>query len=59
MRKIAEFVKEVKSEVSKVTWSTRKETSTTTMAILFMVFLAALFFMFVDWIFASFMKLIF
>ena len=59
MRKITEFVKEVKSEVSKVTWSTRKETSTTTMAILFMVFLAALFFMFVDWIFASFMKLIF
>ena len=59
MRKITEFVKEVKSEVSKVTWSTRKETLTTTMAILFMVFLAALFFLFVDWIFASFMKLIF
>ena len=59
MKKINEFLNEVKSEVSKVTWPTRKETLMTTGAILFMVFLAALFFLFVDWFFSSLIKLIF
>ena len=56
MKKVIEFVREVKSEVSKVTWPGRKETMTTTAAILFMVFLAAIFFLFIDWIFASLIK---
>ena len=38
MKKVNEFVKEVKSEMSKVTWATRKETMTTTLAVFFMVF---------------------
>ena len=59
MKKITEFVKEVKTEISKVTWSNRKETMMTTISIIFMVFLAALFFLFVDWIFSSIIKIIF
>ena len=44
MKKVSEFVKEVKSEMTKVTWATRKETMTTTLAVFVMVFIAALFF---------------
>ena len=59
MKKVNEFIKEVKSEVSKVTWPGRKETTMTTISILFMVFLAAIFFLFIDWIFSVLMKFIF
>jgi preprotein translocase subunit SecE len=59
MKKINEFIREVKSEVSKVTWPNRKETTMTTISILFMVLLAAFFFMFIDWIFSSLIKLFF
>ena len=58
MKKVNEFVKEVKSEMSKVTWATRKETMTTTLAVFFMVFIAALFFLLIDWIFSSLIKVI-
>ena len=59
MKKVNEFVKEVKSEMTKVTWATRKETMTTTLAVFFMVFIAALFFLLIDWIFSFLMKVIF
>ena len=58
MKKVNEFVKEVKSEMTKVTWATRKETMTTTLAVFFMVFIAALFFLLIDWIFSSLIKVI-
>jgi len=58
MKKVSEFVKEVKSEMSKVTWATRKETMTTTLAVFVMVFIAALFFLLIDWIFSSLIKVI-
>jgi preprotein translocase subunit SecE len=44
----AQFVRNVKSEVSKVVWPTRKETITTTILVFLMVFLSALFFFVVD-----------
>ena len=44
----AQYVREVIGEVKKVTWPTRKETTVTTIMVLIMVFLAALFFMVVD-----------
>tara|TARA_B100000686_G_C16589955_1_gene862782 strand:+ start:896 stop:1078 length:183 start_codon:yes stop_codon:yes gene_type:complete len=59
LKKINEFINETKSEVSKVTWPKKKETLMTSLAILFMVILAAFFFLFIDWIFSSFIKLIF
>lgn len=43
-----EFVQEVRQEVSKVTWPTWKEVWVTTLMVLVMVTLAALFFLLVD-----------
>lgn len=44
----AQFIREVRQEVSKVTWPTRKETMVTTGMVFVMVILAALFFFVVD-----------
>lgn len=43
------FLQEVRAETAKVTWPTRKETTITTVLVLFMVLLASLFFVVVDW----------
>ena len=43
-----EFLQQVLTEVSKVTWPTRKETVITTIMVLVMVIAAALFFLAVD-----------
>ncbi|MGE0714986.1 MAG: preprotein translocase subunit SecE [Alphaproteobacteria bacterium] len=45
-----EFVRQVRQEVAKVTWPTRKETGITTLMVFVMVFLAAIFFLVVDWL---------
>jgi preprotein translocase subunit SecE len=42
------FMQEVRQEVAKVTWPTRKEVSITTLMVLIMVALASLFFLLVD-----------
>ena len=47
-----EFIRQVRQEMSKVTWPTRKETTVTTIMVLIMVFAAALFFFVVDQILA-------
>ena len=47
-----QFVREVRQEVSKVTWPTRKETAITTGMVFLMVVLAAVFFFLVDQILA-------
>ncbi|MEG3620312.1 preprotein translocase subunit SecE [Magnetovibrio sp. PR-2] len=44
----AKFVQEVRSETSKVTWPTRKETTISTATVFVMAILAALFFFLVD-----------
>lgn len=43
-----EFVDQVRSETSKVTWPTRKETMITTAMVMVMVFFSALFFLGAD-----------
>jgi preprotein translocase subunit SecE len=43
-----EFIQQVRSEVSKVTWPTRRETMITTVMVLIMVFLASMFFFLAD-----------
>jgi len=43
-----EFVQQVRREVAKVTWPSRKETTVTTVMVFIFVFLAALFFFVVD-----------
>jgi preprotein translocase subunit SecE len=42
------FMQEVRQEVAKVTWPTRKEVSITTVMVLIMVALASIFFLLVD-----------
>lgn len=49
----AEFAREVRREVAKVTWPTRKETSVTTGMVFLMVVLAAIFFLVVDQVLAN------
>ncbi len=44
----AEFVQQVRQELARVTWPTRKETLQTTLMVFLMVFVAAAFFFIVD-----------
>ena len=55
----AQFIQEVRQEASKVTWPTRKEALVTTGMVFVMVVVAALFFLFVDWMLARGVRLIF
>ena len=43
-----EFLRQVRQEVGRVTWPSRKETAVTTGMVFLMVFIAALFFFVVD-----------
>jgi len=43
-----EFLQQVRAEASKVTWPTRRETIVTTVMVLIMVTLAAIFFLLAD-----------
>ena len=47
-----EFVREVRQEVAKVTWATRKETTVSTVMVFVMLFVLMIFFYFVDQILA-------
>jgi preprotein translocase subunit SecE len=54
-----EFFHQVRQEVSRVTWPTRKETLVTTAMVFVMVFIAAAFFFVVDQAFSAGVRLIF
>jgi preprotein translocase subunit SecE len=54
-----EFFQQVRQEVSRVTWPTRKETMVTTAMVFVMVFIAAAFFFVVDQVFSAGVRLIF
>ena len=45
---VMDFVRETRNEISKVSWPTRKETVTTTIAIVIMALVAGVFFLGVD-----------
>ncbi len=53
------FLQQVRTEVSKVTWPTRKETGISTAMVFVFVVLAAIFFLIVDQILQFGVKLIF
>ncbi len=53
-----QYVREVRQEISKVTWPTRKETVVTTIAVFVMVTLAAIFFLVIDQILAWLVSLV-
>jgi len=54
-----QFFRQVRQEVAKVTWPSRKETGISTAMVFVMVVLASVFFLFVDQFFARVVKLIF
>ena len=53
-----EFIQQVRSEVAKVTWPSRRETMITTGMVLVMAFLAAIFFFLADQVLSWGVKLI-
>ena len=53
------FFKQVRQEVAKVTWPSRRETSISTIMVFVMVMLSAVFFLVVDQIFAASVKFMF
>jgi len=52
------FLQQVRTEVSKVTWPSRRETMITTIMVIAMSIFAALFFLGVDWVFSMLVKII-
>ena len=57
-KNLVEFVREVRAEVSKVTWPTRRETMITTSMVFIFVVIAALFFLLADKIIGFVIKLL-
>jgi len=59
---VMEFLAQVRTEVQKVTWPTRAETLTSTVAVFIMLAMAAVFFMLVDfvlgWVITRIMNLV-
>ena len=55
----AEFIQQVRQEVARVTWPSRKETVVTTAMVFVMVFIAAAFFFLVDQVFSAGVRLLF
>jgi preprotein translocase subunit SecE len=54
-----EFVQEVRQELARVTWPSRKETLVTTAMVFAMVFIAAAFFFLVDQVLSYGVRLVF
>ena len=54
-----QFARQVRQEVAKVTWPSRRETGISTLMVLIMVVMAAVFFMMVDQFFAWIVRLLF
>jgi preprotein translocase subunit SecE len=54
-----EFLQQVRTEVSKVTWPTRRETVITTVMVLLMSIAAALFFLAADWVLSTLVAIVF
>ena len=55
----ARFLREVRTEIGRVTWPSRKETAVTTGLVFAMAALAALFFLAVDQVFGMGVRLLF
>ena len=53
-----EFAKQVRQEIKKITWPTRKETTVTTIMVFIMVMLAAMFFLAVDQVLSHLVRFI-
>lgn len=56
--KISEFITQVRQEIQKVTWPSRKETGSSTVMILIMILIASVFFLVVDLVVFNVLQLI-
>jgi preprotein translocase subunit SecE len=56
---VAEFIQQVRQELTRVTWPTRKETMVTTAMVFVMVFVAAAFFFVVDQVLSYGVRMLF
>lgn len=54
----AKFVREVRQEMDKVTWPSRKETMVSTLMVLGLATAAATFFVFIDWLIGTLVRAI-
>ena len=54
----AQFVRQVRQEIGRVTWATRRDTITATITVLVMTFIAALFFLLVDWVLSGLVQVV-
>ncbi len=54
----AQFVRQVRQEISRITWASRRDTVTATITVLVMTFIAAAFFLLVDWILSNVVQLV-
>ncbi len=54
----AKFIREVREEARKITWPSRRETMISTTMVLVLVTIAATFFIFVDWIISTLVRLV-
>ena len=52
------FVRQVRQEISRITWASRRDTITATVTVLVMVFIAAVFFLLVDWMLSGLVQLV-
>ncbi len=52
------FLQQVRTEVSKVTWPTRRETTTSAIMVFIMVFIAGVFFFLIDKVLSWFVQLL-
>jgi preprotein translocase subunit SecE len=55
----AKFVREVRAEAAKVTWPSRRETGITTLMVVIMAVLTAIFFLLVDQVIGFLVRLLF
>ena len=56
---VVEFIQQVRQELTRVTWPTRKETLVTTGMVFLMVFVAAVFFFIVDQVLSYGVRLVY
>ena len=53
-----EFMQQVRTEVSKVTWPSRRETAITTVMVFVFVVIASVFFLFADWVMSALVRVV-
>ena len=54
----AQFVRQVRQEINRISWATRRETGTATITVFVMATIAAIFFLFVDLVLSNIVQFV-